>query len=400
MGGISVFFCVLANPLVAMENHSIHLHQADSQAPHYHTFDVKGLPVDHLQQLQQLQKRAESKISRAQWQSVFSVFVGEVSEKDLAQKTSMLGTYQLESETLRFIPQFPLMEGQQYTAVFHHSRFQKLLSLPMANDSSVVEAAPLMMRFQTTQPQRPPTRITQVYPSADVLPENLLRFYIYFSAPMRAGQALQHIHLKNGDNREVPGVFLDTVEELWDPSMTRLTLLFDPGRVKTGLRAHEELGRALNVGEQYRLVIDSMWNDAYGEPLQTSFTKHFRITSADLTPPNVDAWEVSPPPSQTHQSLTLRFPAALDQVLARWFIQIRDAQGQIVRGKAVLDQGETVWRWVPENVWDSGEYSIHVDARLEDIAGNNLYGLFDRPADQAERVIENKSVRIPFQVIP
>ena len=37
------------------------------------------------------------------------------------------------------------------------------------------------------------TRIEHIYPSTDTLPANTLKLYIYFSAPMRRGEAWQHI---------------------------------------------------------------------------------------------------------------------------------------------------------------------------------------------------------------
>jgi|GEM_PF-4488641 len=98
-------------------------------------------------------------------------------------------------------------------------------------------------------------RVEEVYPSADELPENLLRFFIYFSAPMGSGGIHESFELLDGEGRPVPGVFLDSRYELWSPDRRRLTLLLDPGRVKTGLKAHNRLGRALIVGEEYRLRV-------------------------------------------------------------------------------------------------------------------------------------------------
>ena len=49
----------------------------------------------------------------------------------------------------------------------------------------------------------PTTRVDHVYPSADVLPDNQLKFYLHFSAPMRRGEAWQHIHLLKQDGQPV-----------------------------------------------------------------------------------------------------------------------------------------------------------------------------------------------------
>ena len=49
--------------------------------------------------------------------------------------------------------------------------------------------------FAPEKPARATTRVAAIYPSRDLLPENLLHFYIYFSAPMSRGEAYQRITL-------------------------------------------------------------------------------------------------------------------------------------------------------------------------------------------------------------
>ena len=57
------------------------------------------------------------------------------------------------------------------------------------------------------------------------------------------------------------------IDELWDPSQTRLTVLFDPARIKRGLVPNAQLGLPLRAGRRYRLEIDSAWPDAQGVAL-------------------------------------------------------------------------------------------------------------------------------------
>ena len=75
-----------------------------------------------------------------------------------------------------------------------------------------------------------------VYPSSDVLPENLLRFYVHFSAPMQRGGVQGHIFLLDAEGQEVKGAFLNLATELWDSAMQRLTILLHPGRIKASGR--------------------------------------------------------------------------------------------------------------------------------------------------------------------
>ncbi|HAA19186.1 MAG TPA: hypothetical protein DCP28_10590, partial [Cytophagales bacterium] len=96
--------------------------------------------------------------------------------------------------------------------------------------------------------ESPLPEVLAVYPSADTLPENLLRMYVEFATPMKTTGNLSRIQLKDAQGQVLNGVLFDNVYELWDPDQRQLTLLFDPGRVKTGLQAHDALGRALTPG--------------------------------------------------------------------------------------------------------------------------------------------------------
>ena len=81
------------------------------------------------------------------------------------------------------------------------------------------------------------TSVAEVYPTTALLPENVLRFYVYFSAPMGTGDILPAIDLLGAVRRVIEGMFLSNRYDLRSTDRTRLRLLFDPGRVKTGLAA-------------------------------------------------------------------------------------------------------------------------------------------------------------------
>lgn len=92
--------------------------------------------------------------------------------------------------------------------------------------------------------KKPNVFVEEVYPSSNILPENLLRFYIYFSEPMMTSDSLESVYLADSNGKKLKGVFFKNRFDLWSSDKTRLTLLFDPGRVKTGLVAHNKMGRA------------------------------------------------------------------------------------------------------------------------------------------------------------
>src|SRR5205814_10675060 len=85
----------------------------------------------------------------------------------------------------------------------------------------------------------PSARVDRVYPTTDVLPGNELKLYIYFSTSMSRGEAAQRVHILDANDKLLNGIFLPG-EELWDPRNQRLTMIFDPGRIKRGLASNEK----------------------------------------------------------------------------------------------------------------------------------------------------------------
>lgn len=223
-------------------------------------------------------------------------------------------------------------------------------------------------------------KVEEVYPSADQLPENLLRFYIYFSEPTAHEDILSLISLLDDQGTVVPGVFLDNRYELWSPDGRRLTLLFDPGRVKTGLVAHNHLGRALISGENYSLRIGAFENEKGCQV----FTKRFQIQPAYSTRLDVADWELSQPASDTIEPLHIGFGRVMDHLSLAYRIRVEDEEGIRIRGSLDLLEKEGVWAFTPSKPWIKGRYRIAVDTALEDVAGNRLTGVFDRPSTQGE----------------
>ncbi len=285
----------------------------------------------------------------------------------------LLGSSRREGGDLVFEPRFPFRPGQRYRAV--------------------VDGLPRSFEIPALPPG-PPTSLLRVYPSRDVLPENQLKFYLHFSAPMARGEAYRRVALLEGGRRKVELPFLEIGEELWDRSGTRLTLLFDPGRIKSGLRPREEEGPALEKGKTYALVVDAAWPDAAGRPLREGFRKAFRVEAPDETQPDPKTWTWTLPKAGSRDPLVLDFPEPFDAALLARVLAVDGVPGAIT-----LDRQETRWAFTPAEPWTSGPHALVVDTLLEDLAGNSLERPFEvdviRPA---ERRIEPKSIRLPFTI--
>jgi len=306
------------------------------------------------------------------------------------QPPAMAGQHEVIDDAVRFTPQFALRPGMKYQAAFFLPALRRELSPRLITKDIAIPALP----------PGEPTKVTAIYPSAAVLPENQLRFYLHFSAPMRQGEAYGHVKLLKADGKPVEAAFLEIGEELWDTTGTRLTLLFDPGRVKQGLQPREEFGPVIVAGQEYRLVIDKAWRDAAGQPLIAGFEKRFKVGSMIDAALDHKQWKVTPPAAGTLQPLVVRFPHSLDRALLEWTITIESAAGKSVAGQIAVADEERQWEFRPEQSWQAGEFLLVVDTTLEDSAGNNLSRPFEVDVfDKVEKQVVAEYVRLPFAVV-
>jgi hypothetical protein len=309
------------------------------------------------------------------WASIFAVYAGD------GDVPPMLGSYEVSNHILIFHPRFPPAAGVRYRAVFHGPQ-----RVEATFDGQPVATNPL-------------TRVDRIYPSSDTLPSNVLRLYIYFSAPMSRGDAWQHINLIDADaNQRVDMPFLELDQELWDQNNQRLTVLFDPGRIKRGLVPTNTIGPPVVEGKHYKLVIDREWHDARGVNLVAGFEKSFRGTASNRLPPDPKKWLITAPKAGTTDPLVIGFPKVMDYVLLQRMIGIFDASGEI-SGTIAVDHNETAWRFTPSAPWKPGSYRITADNNLEDISGNHLDRPFD--VDTFETVTQHivtNTTSIPFVV--
>jgi hypothetical protein len=249
--------------------------------------------------------------------------------------------------------------------------------------------------------REPTTRVTRVLPTADVWPENHLRFYVEFSAPMSRTSGLDYVRLLDEDGREVVDPFLPLDAEFWNADHTRYTLFLDPGRVKRGILPNEQMGRALVPGRRYTIQVDAAWRDEHGEPLVEPYRQSFTAGPADETPVDPAAWTIDPPPAGTRDPLVVTFPRALDHGLLLRAVGVAPAGGDGIEGEVGTGDGETTWRFTPERPWTAGAHELIVLSILEDLAGNRVGMLFE--VDRFDAVNDSPApdvTRVPFTIAP
>ena len=342
-----------------------------------------------------LNKLREKHLSLKQWQRVFPVFVGGAYPADVDEKPPILGTYKIENQAVYFKPRFPFRLGLAHYARFDLTQLYSLVDQINDSGRDFMEST-----FLLEKPTRiAPTTVTNIFPSTDVVPANLLRFYIHFSAPMGLGNAHDYVHLLNSRNEEVALPFVEVEEGLWDRDRKRLTLFFHPGRLKRGVAPNLKMGPPLRKGETFRLLLDRNWKDAYGNPLEKGFQKEFKVAADDRGRVSEKEWRVTTPSAGTRQPLILNFPDPLDHALLSRMILIVDTNGNSCKGTIEISKSEMRWEFIPDSPWASGNYSVTVNTALEDLAGNNLNGVFDREMEGPNQQIETRDfVKLHFGV--
>ena len=294
---------------------------------------------------------------------------------------AILGDYRVEGDTLRFRPMFPFDPGREY-----------VVRLDVSPDTIVTIVTTVSLPARDIAPT---TVVRKIYPTTDTLPENQLKFYIHFSAPMAGGDGLQFVKLLDENGDEVVDPFLPLGNAFWARDYRRYTVFFDPGRVKRGILPNEQMGRPILDGHRYTLVIDRQWRDAEGVSLAGPYRKEFIAGPPDETPIDPEAWTIHPPRAGTREPLVVDFTEPLDRAVLVRALALEDVEGEVE-----ITHNETRWVFTPALDWIAGSYELIALAVLEDLAGNqigkpfevDIFERIDSPDDIAE------TYRIPIVI--
>src|SRR5215472_14403515 len=233
----------------------------------------------------------------------------------------------------------------------------------------LVFAASLAVSPGCAYAEQPAPRVVLVQPSGPQVPANLLRLSIRFAAQVE-GAVLPRLSLLRADGTQIQQPFLE--QELWSPDGKVLTVLLHPGRVKSGLIAHDERGPILSLGEDVTLALD-------GHPI-----KQWRVGPANTVGPAVSAWKISAVRVGSRQPIVVPLNEPIDGRDAD-YLAIADERDRRVAGRAQLANGERTWTFVPNSPWRAGAYKLVARGTLEDAAGNRLGGHFETPSHSPSR---------------
>lgn len=270
----------------------------------------------------------------------------------------MAGRLVRDGDDMCFVPRFAFVGGTTYTVVVEGV------------------AAAILVR---PRPERPATtEVLDICPTATEVPRNLLRLYVWFSAPMSEGQAAGHVRLVDDAGDAMAGTLLPTEHELWDGSRRRLTVLLDPARIKRGLAGHRQAGYPLRSGESFRLLVDDGFRDALGSPLRACAQRRYEVGGEERRRVEPGGWSLTVPSKHTFEPLDVVFERPLDHGLLARCLHVTGPDGRLVDGTPQVGHEERSWRLVPREAWAPGSHQLVIDPVLEDLAGNSVSRVFDR----------------------
>ena len=347
------------------------------------TVAVQGLGPRDLSALR------DAHVDDAAWQAMLRVTVADASVA--GETPAVIGKYAVAGDALTFTPQFPFDAGRSYRVALDPAR------LPRAHQAAVISTTVGLPAVATT----PTTVVTAVYPASAVVPENLLRMYIEFSAPMGSrgpGDFVRLVDITQAKEEVVEGAFLPVEADFWSPDHTRYTMFLDPGRVKLGILPNRMRGRPLVAGHRYALEILPGWIDANRLPLKAGYRHPFRAVAAAKQALNMADWRIVPPAAGSRDALVVTFPRPIDHAVVMRALGVEEVGQGALKGTAAIEEDDTRWRFAPAAAWQGGTYSLVAFSYLEDPQGNQIGRAFEEVEDQPKDQATPEAYRVAFTI--
>ena len=309
-------------------------------------------------------KTTHLRIANAEEGADIKIIKGDVAEYDhFENAVSILGETNTEGKYTVFTPLVPFDQETPYTLIYNGSNFGFEITR-LAEDVKM--------------------EVTSIYPSIDQVPANILKWYIQFSKPVNPIKIYDHIQFLDQDGKAIDRSILHLGAPLLSEDGTLLTVWVEPGRQKRLLGPNQHLGSVFEADKKYTLHIAESLKDASGLTIEKSISHHFTTITSDRKKPSIAQWEIMPIVSNNRQPLLIKSKEHLD------FGSLLDAvslhyHGTPIEGKLSYDSNTTTIYFTPKENWKKGIYIVKIKSHLEDLAGNNLNDLFDRPVQNKDK---------------
>jgi len=286
--------------------------------------------------------------------------------------TTIIGSFKEDSTHISFVPLVPFDLETPYTIL---------------NNDNVYVFEVNKSEINTSM------KVVEIYPNSKLVPANILKWYIKFSNPVNPVKIYEHIHFLDENGKEIDRAILNLGAPLISDDGTLLTIWIEPGRQKRMLGPHQHLGSVFKPFKHYTLYIDNTLKDKDGITIEKSINHNFTTSESDRIKPSISEWEVKPLQTNTRQPLEILINESLD------FGSLYDAISIVtnsskINGELNFDSQKNKIYFTPESNWEKGIYLIKIDPFLEDLAGNNLKHLFDRPIHKNKKEDSTKEFSI------
>ena len=270
---------------------------------------------------------------------------------------------------------------------------------PAQLPSPRAEASVRLALALRAEARTPTTTVVRMLPTADTLPENLLRVYLEFSAPMARDHGRDFLKLLDEKGQEVKDAFLALDVDFWSPDGRRYTVFFDPGRVKRGHFAKRVVRPRARAGASL--------HDRGGSALArrerpaarvSRFSTRSAVGPVDMAPIRLEDWRIQAPAAGTRNPVVVTFPKPLDHGLLQRALGVATGSATL-EGDIAVAAGETEWRFTPRAAWSSRRYDLVVLSILEDPMGNKVGRSFDVDSfTEVDKSAAPERMTLPFVI--
>lgn len=299
---------------------------------------------------------------------------------NITSNHSIIGTYFIENDSLKFIPYFDLGNELNFESRFYVDRdtVKKRFSTPktIISDSIITE-------------------VVSVFPLTNRIPANILSFHILFTSPMQEDvKAFAKIHLLDEKGNIKPKVWKE--RSYWADSARHLILMIHPGRIKRGIHYLENLGPIFEVGKKYTLVVSTQLKTEYGKFITKEYKKEFLAIAPDRNIPKIINSDFKTPQS-IKAPLQLSFSEPIDYASLCIGLKIIDSKNELVKYKVrSVRNSDSVWECIPIESWKKQKYTVEFNEEITDLASNHLYRLFE--TKELKAYYKSKPIKWSFRV--
>ena len=242
------------------------------------------------------------------------------------------------------------------------------------------------------------TEVADIRPTAAEVPCNLLRLYVWFSAPMSEGYAAGNVRLAGDGGPRSPEPCCPASMSCGTPPVAGSPSCWTPPASSAAWLA---TGRPVTRCD---LASHSGWSSTAGSvmrkdsPCEADAQRRYEVGGEERRHVDPASWLLTVPPAGTSEPVQVAFGRPLDHGLLARCLHVAGPGGELTpRHRCRSAPGNSMAAGAPPGL-GTGSRQLIVDPVLEDLAGNSVSRVFDRdltrPKDEPRQA---RPVTVPFR---